>query len=141
VKTLARSDIIVVDDRPDTLVDLLAVLRTQGLRPRVIEDYDAAWDEICECESWHGFGLFDLHLPAMSDDEPKWLGLELGRQVLERFGVTAKFAYISVLARAVPLAQYEFSTPTSALAVLDKYDLDSQHVARVIAAELDLANI
>jgi len=77
----------------------------------------------------------------MSDDEPKWLGLELGRQVLERFGVSAKFAYISVLSRAVPLAQYEFSTPTSALAVLDKYDLDSQHVARVIASELGSANI
>jgi hypothetical protein len=133
---LTLSEVLLIDDRPETLGDLVAELDVHGLSAVLIPDYDAATEYIGALDGWAGFGLIDVHLPSASADQETLLGLALGRQIRGRFGDSALFAYVTVLSRRVPPEDYLYGEPTSELGVIDKYELIPQEVARSIAQEL-----
>jgi len=139
MRHLGSRDVLVIDDRKESLAALLEALERAGAAVHLLEDYDEALARIAELRSWRGFGLIDLHLPARSRDHLEWLGLDLGRSIRGRFGEHALFAYITVMNRVVPQASYRYGEATSSLGIIDKYRMNSRQLAADIAAEMGLA--
>lgn len=136
---LGSDEVLVVDDRGDTMATLLEALWRTGARPYLVKDYEIAVEVIGRLQSWSGFGLIDLHLPSrQSDDVARMLGLELGRLIRRRFGESAKFAYITVMRESVSLADYRFGEATSGLGVIDKFRMHPHHLADAIALEMGI---
>jgi hypothetical protein len=138
VTILRPNELVVVDDRPETLGTLPADAEALGFQVRSIFDYDAAVTYICSLEAWCGFGLIDLRLPSRESEDIEWLGLEIGRLIRVRFGLTARFAYVTMLSRTVPADLERLGAATSRLGVLDKYRMDPRRTARTMAAEVGL---
>ncbi len=133
---LGPSDVLVVDDRADTLDELITEFQLLGIQPMVISGYEEAVRYIDQLDSWAGLGLIDVRLPSSRDTDGNWLGLDLGAQIRARFGPSAKFAYVTAVVSMVPTAEYQRAAATSILGVIDKFHYSPRDVASAAVREM-----